>query len=387
MSNIGRTYPSEMKTYQDPKTGKEILQLTDQYENVHIYFTDNSFTLGDQEIYFLSNRPNAESEIFNFFKMDLNTGVITQVTDEPTGIAGGRTKTPDSEYLVYMTDHRKTIKKLDTKTGETTVLYHEDDDGYTIQSPFVSCDKQFVGFIRNEALPIEVGKNYVGFKESMYACKDAYVMVAYMDGSGAFPVFHDTHWLGHFQFSPDMPNIASFCHEGPWNYVQQRIWLLDIVSKKAWPCFRQEEDDSVGHEFWTRDGNIFFDNRMAGHDGTITVSRTQAVTDDHAGKPGQIPYVGLADKKGEVIKRIDMPFYCNHYHANNDNTKLVGDEVDDLVLIDMATEPATLTTLLNHGTSWNGQNTHCHPTWSWDASKILYCSDRDGKCNLYIVKP
>ena len=50
MSNIGKTYPSEMKRYNDPKTGKEIIQLTDQYENHHLYFTDNSFTLGDKEI-------------------------------------------------------------------------------------------------------------------------------------------------------------------------------------------------------------------------------------------------------------------------------------------------------------------------------------------------
>ena len=65
-----------------------------------------------------------------------------------------------------------------------------------------------------------------------------------------------------------------FCHEGPWNLVQQRIWILDIAAGDAIPCYRQQQDDSIGHEFWTRDGLIFFDDRMAGHDGTITVSKT-----------------------------------------------------------------------------------------------------------------
>ena len=384
MSNIGREYQSEITRYADPKTGREIVKLTGKYQNYHIYFTDNSFTLGDKEIYFLSNRPNGEGEIYNFFKMDLSTGLITQITDEPGGIEGGHTKTPDSEFLVYMTDNRTTLKKVNTKTGESTVIYRETGN-FNIDQPFISCDKKYVGFTRNEKHPVTYGKNYSGFKETMFAIKRSHVTVAYMDGSKHRDVFTDTHWLGHFQFSPDDPNLASFCHEGPWNMVQQRIWILDTFDGTAIPCFRQEEDDSVGHEFWTRDGLIFFDNRMAGHDGTITVSRTQAVASDHAGKPGQVPYVGLANKQGEVIRRIDMPFYCNHYHANNDNTLLVGDEVDDLVLIDLTTPKAELTTLCNHGTSWDGQRTHCHPTWSWNSDKILYTSDRGGACNLYLI--
>ena len=384
MSNIGREYKSEMSRYADPKTGREIVKLTGKYQNYHIYFTDNSFNLGDKEIYFLSTRPYEDREVFNFFKMDLSTGLITQLTDEPNGIGEARTKTPDGEYLVYVANG-KTVKKVCVKTGETTVLYDE-PGRFTVGHPFISPDRKYVGFERNEEIPIEVGNNYTGFKETMFAIKRSFITIAYMDGSKHRDVFADTHWLGHFQFAPDDANIAMFCHEGPWNLVQQRIWILDTFTGEAIPCFRQEEDDSVGHEFWTRDGLIFFDNRMAGHDGTITVSRTQAVASDHAGKPGQVPYVGLANKQGEVIRRIDMPFYCNHYHANNDNTLLVGDEVDDLVLIDLTTPKAELTTLCNHGTSWNGQRTHCHPTWSWGADKILYTSDRGGACNLYLLE-
>ena len=87
-----------------------------------------------------------------------------------------------------------------------------------------------------------------------------------------------------------------------------------------------------------------------------------------------------------MIKRIDMPYYCNHYHANPDNTVLVGDDVDDLVLIDISGEEATLETLCNHKTSWHSQSTHCHPTWSWDGSRILYASDFGGKVNLYLIE-
>jgi oligogalacturonide lyase len=100
-----------------------------------------------------------------------------------------------------------------------------------------------------------------------------------------------------------------------------------------------------------------------------------------------IPYVGLADRNGNVLRRIDMPYYCNHYHANPDSTILVGDDVDDLVLIDISGKEPKLELLCNHKTSWHTSTAHCHPTWSWDGSRILYASDHGGRINLYVVEP
>jgi oligogalacturonide lyase len=99
-----------------------------------------------------------------------------------------------------------------------------------------------------------------------------------------------------------------------------------------------------------------------------------------------IPFVGLADRHGNLVRRIDMPYYCNHYHGNPDNTMLVGDDVDDLVLIDISSDEARIELLCSHRTSWHTQTSHCHPTWSWDGSRILYASDRGGRVNLYLVE-
>ena len=238
-------------------------------------------------------------------------------------------------------------------------------------------------------MQVKRGPNYTGFADRYYKVKDARITVAYLDGSGSFDIFKDTHQIGHFQFCPADSTIGMLCHEGPWNLVTQRMWVLDFVSGEVKPIFRQNAEDSIGHEFWTQDGLIFFDNRGPGHDGTITSDRTQAVATDVAVKAQSdfVPFVGLADKNGEMIKRIDMPFYCNHYHANPDNTVLVGDDVDDLVLIDISGEKATLEVLCNHKTSWHTQSSHCHPTWSWDGRQILYTSDFGGRNQMYLIEP
>ncbi|MBN1887402.1 MAG: PD40 domain-containing protein [Thermoflexales bacterium] len=387
---IGQKWQSEIRPFKDDKTGRTVRQLTSVGNNIHLYFTENSFDAHKNEIIFLSDRASGEDRaphedsFYNLFRMDLGTGEIVQLSDEAEPV-GRVTKTPDSRIVVYAAGNK--IKKLDTASGQTTLLY-EEVGNYTIGSPSISANRRYIAFCRNENVDVPRGPNYTGFKESFYLIKDGRISLAYLDGSGCFDVFKDTHWLGHFQFCPDDGTLGSFCHEGPWHLVTQRIWLLDFVSREARPCFRQDEHDSVGHEFWTRDGHLFFDNRGPGHDGTITSDRTQAVAVDIAVKQAtMIPFVGLADRHGNVVKRIDMPYYCNHYHANPDHTVLVGDDVDELVLIDISGTQAKLEVLCQHKTSWHTHSAHCHPTWSWDGRRILYASDTGGRVNLYLVEP
>ena len=388
---IGQKWDPEIREFKDEKTGRTIRQLTATANNVHLYFTENSFDAHENTIIFRSDRASGEDKaphedpLYNLFRLDLGTGEMVQLTDETESV-GGVTKTPDSRIVIYTVGGK--IKKLDTETGAITTIY-EETGNYRVGAPSISPNRRYIAFCRNEKVNVGRGPNYAGFKERYYLVKDGRITLAYLDGSGWFDVFKDTHQVGHFQFCPDDSTLATYCHEGPWHLVTQRIWLLDFVSREAWPCFRQQERDSVGHEFWTRDGYIFFDDRGPGHDGTITSDRTQAVATHVAVKQSDemVPFVGLADRQGNLVKRIDMPFYCNHYHANPDNTFLVGDDVDDLVLIDISGAKATLEILCNHKTSWHIQTGHCHPTWSWDGDRILYASDLGGHVNLYVVKP
>ena len=395
---IGGKWKSEIREFKDAKTGRMVKQLTTTGNNVHLYFTENSFDANKNEIIFRSDRASGKDRaphqdpFYNLFRLNLDSGETVQLTDEPVQTASSDsgsihsvTKTPDSRLIVYRTGNQ--IKKLDADTGAISVLY-EEIGNYTTGSPSIAPNRRYIAFSRNEDVHVADGPNYTGFKERFYLVKDGRITLAYLDGSGWFDVFKDTHQVGHFQFCPADSTIGSYCHEGPWNLVTQRMWLLDFVSREAHPCFRQDEQDSVGHEFWTRDGYLFFDNRGPGHDGTITSDRTQAVaTTVQVNQNAMIPFVGLADRKGNVVKKIDMPFYCNHYHANPDNTVLVGDDVDDLVLIDLTGKEAQLQVLCNHNTSWHTQSAHCHPTWSWDGKQILYASDHGGRVNLYLVKP
>lgn len=385
---IGRTWPAEGRTLRDETTGRTVRQLTSVGHNVHLYFTDNAFDRGADSIIFLSDRAEderkpAHAAHYNLFRMELGNGVITQLTDEAAPVRKA-TKTPDGSLIAYVAGHE--VMLLDTRTGAST-LVHEEREGLNLGRPSISADGHFVGFDRNEPGAAH-GPNYSGFKERYYGIKDGRITLAHADGAGSFDLFRDTCQLAHFQFSPIDPTLAMFCHEGPWHLVTQRIWLIDLVSRRPVPAFRQGEQDSVGHEFWTMDGKVFFDNRGPGHDGTITSERTQAVACEvgfHEHGDFQ-PYVGLLDERGALLRSIPMPIACNHYHADPSGTRLVGDDVDELLLIDIAGETAQATTLCVHGTSWHSQETHCHPTWSWDGGRVLFASDRSGQVQLYLLE-
>lgn len=390
----GKTWKSEIRSFKDEGTGRTIKQLTTTGNNVHMYFTENSFVKGRNEIIFQSDRASGEDKAphddpaYSIFRMDLDTGEIEQLSEDVVRSASAVTKTPDGEMIAYTTDCE--VKLLCPDTGETKTIFTETGSYKMASVPSIAPNRQYVAFCRNEDNDSVIhyhGANYAGFKERYYEIKDGRITLAYTDGSGSFDVLKDTHQVGHFQFSPIDSNLGMFCHEGPWNLVTQRMWFIDFISRETRPCFRQDENDAIGHEFWTQDGYVFFDNRGPGHDGTITSDRTQAVMKDVAvNENTMIPFVGLMAPNGELVKKIDMPYYCNHYHANPDNSVLVGDDVDQLVLIDISGDQPQLEVLCSHGTSWHTQSSHCHPTWDWDGGRILFASDKGGRVQLYLLE-
>ncbi len=381
---LPQTYRPEMRTFADPLTGRRVTQLTTSLssDSVHLYFTENAFTRGGREIFFTSDRDTPGMD--NVFTVNRDTGVITRVTGYTDEGVSQVTKDPESTVLLYSHGREVTLHTL--ATGEKQVLYTYPRE-YRPGRVSLNCDHTMAGILMNEDVQVEHGVNYAGFEEKMYLVKRSRIMlVPLKNGRAGLPYIavRDTCEAGHLQFSPTDRNLLMYCHEGPWNLVMQRIFLVNTDSLEVFPCFRQKKEDSVGHEFWTRDGLIFFDNRGPGHDGTITSRRTQAVVKETE-DTGISPYVGLAEKTGKVRTTTPLMHYCNHYHCGKDARLLVGDQVDDIVRIDLTGSCPNVITLCRHKTSWYGQKTHCHPTISWEDDAVLYASDVQGRVHLYLT--
>ena len=106
-------WPSEIREFKDEKTGRTIKQLTAKGNNVHMYFTENSFDQYRNEIYFLSDRESGadkaphEDPAFSLFRMNLDTGEMECLSADVLHGAGTATKTPDSALVTYQTAYRR----------------------------------------------------------------------------------------------------------------------------------------------------------------------------------------------------------------------------------------------------------------------------------------
>ena len=86
----------------------------------------------------------------------------------------------------------------------------------------------------SDRIVTDLGHGYVGFQETWEAHPHSAIVKIPIDGGAPETVYEENYWLGHFNASPNLPNIVTFCHEGPWRLVENRIWGLDLNTGEAW---------------------------------------------------------------------------------------------------------------------------------------------------------
>ena len=154
----------EIKEYKDADTGARVMQLTgDGSENVHLYFTSESFLSGGADrIVFGSNR----SEKFQFYLMELREKRLVQLTDgdsiEPQSACldpGGR--------LFYFAG--PVLRSLEIDRLEDRELYRV-PNGWKAHLATCTAKGEYVAFAYRETreMSTETGRIYSTMPEMYY---------------------------------------------------------------------------------------------------------------------------------------------------------------------------------------------------------------------------
>ncbi len=213
---IGQKWQSEITTFADEKTGRTIKQLTSTGNNVHMYFTENSFVRGKNEIIFQSDRASGEDKAphedpkYNIFRMNLDSG-RNRADQRRRGAVAARRHQDAGRRPDRLHDRLRGQGAGHDQRRDNAALHRA--GSYEMASvPSIAPNRQYVAFCRNEVSesPIHYhGANYSGFKERFYAIKDGRITLAYIDGSGcvrrvqghasgrAFPVLAGRFDAGH----------------------------------------------------------------------------------------------------------------------------------------------------------------------------------------------
>ncbi|MCW4019785.1 MAG: oligogalacturonate lyase family protein, partial [Candidatus Bathyarchaeota archaeon] len=254
----GYVWPPEWEEYTDQKTGVTVRQLTDyKGHSHHLYFTNSGWYDHDRRLLLGSDRENRS----NLFSINLETGEITQLTDlkpakpplETSFLQTCINPARDEAYFRY----GRQIVALDLETLETRTLW-EMPAGFRFSMTNCTADGKFVcvGLFEDlsDRLRIDYGRGYIGFTETWEMRPLSKIVCVSTDGSGAETVWEERTWIGHVNTSPTRPNLITFCHEGPWSRVDNRIWGLDLNTGEAWMIRSREGKESIGHEYWLADG-------------------------------------------------------------------------------------------------------------------------------------
>lgn len=359
---------SEKKSLVDSVSGVEVTQLTDyKGHSHHFYFTNDGWYAQGRKLLFASDRNNRT----NLFGVDLESGEIEQLTDlEPVPLPREveflrASKNPVREEVYFW--HDLQLLALDIASKRTRILL-EIEPRWCVSMTNVSADGRHVYFgsweDQSHKFKVDLLRGYVGFAETWAEKPLSQIVQVSVDTGAARVVFEEDYWIGHVNTSPTQPVSLTFCHEGPWDKVDARIWGLDVNTGKAWKIRPAGPGEMVGHEYWFADGL-------------------------HVG------YHGWHKERGNLLGHVRFDNTGAHEYNFPGKTGHIFSQDDKLVVGDGAgvirvwrREGQTYSqprVLCRHDSAMRIQQTHPHPRISPDGRYVVFSSDRSGYGNVYTV--
>ncbi|HWA86368.1 MAG TPA: oligogalacturonate lyase family protein [Opitutus sp.] len=369
---IGRTIDAsgEIKEYKDKETGARVRMLTDGgADNVHLYFTSESFVSGSDTIVFGSNRTGK----FQHYRLDIKAKRLTQLTDgedvHPTRACLG------GERLFYFDG--PLLRSLNVSTLDDRELYRV-PDGFEGGTPTCTAKGDFTAFVYKEKLGKSTTTNviYSNMAETFYQHPGCVVMRIDTSNGTPVAVWGERQWISHVLIDRVDPAQILFCHEGG-GLVSQRMFMVDVHdhTKKAGatPLFAMHENEFTVHEFFTRGGEVGFQYEVQ--------------------RDGQMEYYdAFCRTDGTWLREFRLPGpRPGHIQSNTDNTLVVGDRgyltPDDkdgdyymsLMTHENGNERVRRLCRREPGDT---QFSHGHPVFSLDDQWVLYNSRIGPKENI-----
>jgi oligogalacturonide lyase len=370
----GSVYEDPIFDYEDPCSGRKVVRLTDYLgHSNHFYFTDPCWFNNDRSFVFTSQRENAG----NLFRYDLDGHTITQMTDLRSRDRPGGCVSEANQAVYYFVGRRLVELKLDSLEER---VVSEVDASYppggraspTADGEYVcSIVSEPAGSTGKRAIPY----SYSAFVENFERKPHSQIFKVNIETGDCDVVHEDQRCMGHINTSPKLPDIMTFCHEGPWHRIDQRIWGLNIRTGESWKIREQDSETSVGHEYWFADGETI------GYHGFKSGDHEQHL----------FGYVGW---NGQNPTEMNFPFRSTHFQSL-DSRLIVGDGTNcfaanarpyiQLFKWD-GQQFVGPKILAYHRSTFNDQYAHCHPRLTPDGKYVLYSSDLTSYANIYLVE-
>ena len=382
------------ETRTDPDTGASVTRLTPRDVTCHRnYFYQKCFTNDGKRVIFGGEFGGVQlghttgdpaDHNWNYHLLDLESATALQLTQGARENTFGGFLSPDDRFLYFVRAERDLVR-LQLETLEEDVAYKVPPGwvGYGTWVANSTCTKMVgIEIHADDWFPLSDWKKFAEMFRRKPRCRLFSVDLA----TGARElILEQRGWLGHPQYRPHDDSTVAYCHEGPHDLVDARMWFIDEDGTNRRCGKVHSPGESCTHEFWVPDGSAM-----------IYVSYTKG---ERQRWIRSLDPVTLVDRT-----LLAMP-PCSHLMSNADGTLLVGDgcsamnDVADAAGHEVADDPflhlfdvkrGTGRRIAHHDSSWgvykgNRQVTHPHPSFTPDERRVLFSADGDGEPGLYLV--
>ncbi|QMR75034.1 oligogalacturonate lyase family protein [Enterobacter sp. RHBSTW-00175] len=372
----GKIIPLNFRTRLDNKTGHEVIRMTPPHIICHRnYFYQKCFTCDGSKLIF----GGAFEGHWNYYLLDIEKQQATQLTDGGGDNTFGGFLSNDDKSLWYVKNNRE-LRRVNLDSLEEFIVYDVDDEWVAYGTWVANSDcTKLVGIEikKSDWQPLTDWSKFRAFYFTQPECR--LINIDLRTGERRV-MLQENRWLGHPIYRPFDSTTVAFCHEGPRDAIDARMWLIDADGSNVRKVRQHAPGESFTHEFWVPDGSTLY------------------YVEHKENDPKR--YLCSADPLTLENRQLMAIPPCSHLMSNHDGTLIVGDgaphNTGDISLNDpfiwvFDVRAGTQKAVCQHNTSWkvldgDRQVTHPHPSFSPDNKWVLYTSDEEGMPALYMAR-
>ena len=370
---------------QDPDTGARVTRLTPLDVTCHRnYFYQKCFSNDGSQLLFAGGFDHPTGKDWNYHLLDLQNQVALQLTDQPGENTFGGFLSPDDRYLYFVRQERRLIRlSLADLSEEVVYTVPEGWVGYGTWVSNSACTKMVgIEIHADDWFPLNTWQKFNEMFHQKPRCRLFSVDLATGERR---VILEQRGWLGHPQYRPFDDNTVAYCHEGPHDLIDARMWFINEDGTNRRCGKEHAPGESCTHEFWVPDGSAMI-----------------YVSYQHDAPERWIYSLDPVTLENQLLTAMPP---CSHLMSNHDGSLIVGDGCGPatgdasasnemltgdpyLHLFDL--RAGTTRPIARHDSSWgvykdSRQVTHPHPSFTPDGKQVLYSCDAEGEPALYLA--